>query len=217
MRFQQVPKSENEVEEIRRLIESMQSGLVEMFDQLRELKSRLDVIADMPPSENKSSVMPLFSRVELTTKTDDGSSTPIPNHDSSTPTDVSDSGVESARPSSTSDEKLDNDTSYSEPSVPSDEPHSSGSSLTEAKISRVLDPIVHELKTGQVPAEVIGEYLQAAKDELISDSRLNSKVAHDVDVVLKFLKARGSRKIRDEERDNILRRIDRWRAYLIAH
>ena len=212
-----MPKSENEVEEIRRLIESMQSGLVEMFDQLRELKSRLDVIADMSPSENKSSVVPLFSRVELTTKTSDDSSTPVPNPESTAPVDVTESGVDSATPISENDERLENDTIHSEPSVASDEPHSLGSSLTVAKISRVLDPIAHELKTGEVPAEVIGEYLQAAKDELISESRPNNKVAHDMDVVLKFLRARGSRKIRDEERDNILRRIDRWRAYLIAH
>ncbi|MHA1883264.1 MAG: hypothetical protein ACTSUO_09505 [Candidatus Thorarchaeota archaeon] len=212
-----MPKSENEVEEIRRLIESMQSGLVEMFDQLRELKSRLDVVADMPPSENKSSVVPLFSKVELTTKTDGGSSTPAPNPDSTAPVDVPDAGVEPASPFTTSDEKLENDTSHSAPSIPSDEPHTSGSPLTEAKISRVLDPIAHELKTGEVPAEVVGEYLQAAKDELISESRPNNKVAHDIDVVLKFLRARGSRKIRDEERDNILRRIDRWRAYLTTH
>ena len=212
-----MPKSENEVEEIRRLIESMQSGLVEMFDQLRELKSRLDVVADMPPSENKSSVVPLFSKVELTTKTDDGSSPHALNPDSSAPIDVPDSGVDTTSPISTSDEKLENDTTYSEPSVPNGEPPSPGTPLTEAKISRVLDPIAHELKTGEVPAEVVGEYLQAAKDELISESRPNNKVAHDIDVVLKFLRARGSRKIRDEERDNILRRIDRWRAYLIAH
>ncbi len=211
-----MPKSENEVEEIRRLIESMQSGLVEMFDQLRELKSRLDIIADMPSSDNDSSVIPLFSKVELTTKINDDSSTPVPNPDSESPVDVPEPSVEPTRPVSPTDEELDNGTSYSEPSMPGVEPRGSSPSLTEGKVSRVLDPIAHELKTGEVPAEVIGEYLQAAKDELISGSGAHNKVAHDIDVVLKFLRARGSRKIRDEERDNILRRIDRWRAHLIA-
>jgi hypothetical protein len=205
-----VPKSEKEVEEIRRLIESMQSNLVEMFDQLRELKARLDVVADMPSSEAGSAVVPLFSKVELTTKSDD-ELTPSLNPP---PVDDTEPVFVSLEPTS---EKVDTDEPHNDTSVPNGEILGSETPLTEAKVSRLLDPIAHELKTGEVPAEVIGEYLQAAKDDLITESRPNEKVAHDIDVVLKFLRARGSRKIRDEERDNILRRIDRWRAHLIAH
>jgi hypothetical protein len=84
-----------------------------------------------------------------------------------------------------------------------------------AKVNRVLDPIAHELRTGEAPAEIIYEYLQAAREYLIDDDELQKgKVARDMDIVLNFLKARGKRTIRPDERDNILKRIRRWKAHL---
>jgi hypothetical protein len=77
-----------------------------------------------------------------------------------------------------------------------------------------LDPISHEIRTGEAPAEVIAEYLQAARDYLITKDRPNEKVARDMDVVDKFLRARGKKGIRPEERDNILKRIHRWSIML---
>ena len=86
-----------------------------------------------------------------------------------------------------------------------------------AKVNRVLDPIAHELRTGEAPAEIIYEYLQTAREYLIDDEDTESqkgKVARDMDIVLNFLKARGKRTIRPDERDNILKRIRRWKAHL---
>jgi len=37
-----------------------------------------------------------------------------------------------------------------------------------------------------------------------------------MDIVLNFLKARGTRGIRNEERDNIQKRIRRWKAHLVS-
>ena len=88
---------------------------------------------------------------------------------------------------------------------------------SSAKVNRVLDPIAHELRTGEAPAEIIYEYLQAAREYLIDDDDSESKkgkVARDMDIVLNFLKARGKRTIRPDERDNILKRIRRWKAHL---
>jgi hypothetical protein len=84
-------------------------------------------------------------------------------------------------------------------------------------VSRVLDPITDELQTSDAPADVIAGYVQAAKDYLIKEDSGNDKVAHDMEVVLKFLHARGTRGIRPEERDNILKRIKRWKVHLSAY
>ena len=208
-----MPKSEKELHEIKRLIDSMQSSLVEMFDQLRELRARLDLVSNSSPSEDIPAVVPLFSKVELTTKTQDSPEKPEIATESSPPEVVSEV-IETPTTEPVEKAELEYETPGSEITTPHEE---TSTQLTEAKISRVLDPISHELKTGEVPAEVIAEYLQAAKTELITNSNPNDKVAHDVDVVLKFLRARGSRAIRPEERDNILRRIERWRTHLGAH
>jgi len=181
----------------------MQSGLVELFDQLRELRERLHLVtglpADMPPS-----IVPLFSEVKPLSDT-----------------------VE-LEPSSDSikEDSLNSDTnSHSEPTLQeitetTDEKSSitdsSDSSSSNAKVSRVLDPIDRELRTGEATADIILEYLQAAKEYLIDDDEKNKKVARDMDIVLNFLKARGKRAIRTEERDNILKRIRRWKAHLVS-
>jgi hypothetical protein len=81
-------------------------------------------------------------------------------------------------------------------------------------VARVLDPIAHEVRTGEASAQVIAEYLQAAKDYLITKENPNEKVANDMEVVDRFLRARGNKGIRPEERDNILRRIRRWSIML---
>lgn len=208
-----MPKSEMELNEIKRLIDSMQSSLVEMFDQLRELRARLDLVSNSSPSEDIPAIVPLFSKVELTTKTQDSPEEPEITTESSPPEVVTEV-IDTPTTEPVEKEELEYDTPGSVPTTPSED---TSAPLTEAKISRVLDPISHELKTGEAPAEVIAEYLQAAKKELITNSNPNDKVAHDVDVVLKFLRARGSRAIRPEERDNILRRIERWRTHLGAH
>ena len=208
-----MPKSEKELLDIKRLIDSMQSSLVEMFDQLRELRARLDLVSNSSPSEDIPAVVPLFSKVELTTKTQDSPEKPEITTESSPP-----EVVNEVTDMSTTEPVEKAELEYATPGSVTTTPHEDTSTQpTEAKISRVLDPISHELKTGKAPAEIIAEYLQAAKKELITVSNPNDKVAHDVDVVLKFLQARGSRAIRPEERDNILRRIERWRTHLGAH
>jgi hypothetical protein len=61
------------------------------------------------------------------------------------------------------------------------------------------------------------EYLQSAREYLIDDDERKQKVARDMDIVLNFLRARGNRSIRPEERDNILKRIRRWKAHLVSY
>ena len=39
--------SEENLKEIKQLIDSMQSGLVELFDQLRDLRARLNLFSDL--------------------------------------------------------------------------------------------------------------------------------------------------------------------------
>ncbi|MHA2423321.1 MAG: hypothetical protein ACXAEF_00915 [Candidatus Thorarchaeota archaeon] len=181
--------SNNDVDEIHQIIDNMQARLVELFDQLRELRARLDQ-RTMPMDSD--SVLPLFSKV---TEIEEPSETAF-----SPATKEATTSKASSAPS-----ELPADTKQ-----PSDKP----SAPSEVRVSRFLDPITHELKTGSSPAEVIAEYLQAAKDELITSSSSNEKVERDMDIVLKFLRARGRRGIRTEERDNILRRIKRWQAHL---
>jgi len=184
--------SDEELKEIKQLIDSMQSGLVELFDQLRELRNRLNIVSDSS-SETSPSILPLFSEVK-TSNTDTLDSVPKPT--------IEDNETEE---------------SVDESETPSDmvltEDSDSGNS---AKVNRVLDPIAHELRTGEAPAEIIYEYLQAAREYLIDDDDdpQKGKVARDMDIVLNFLKARGNRTIRPDERDNILKRIRRWKAHL---
>lgn len=171
--------SEENLAEIKKLIDSMQSGLVELFDQLRELRRLLGSTDGIPASDLLISSS-LFSEV-------------LP----STPTETT---IEDLN---TSQEEL--------------LPNSVGPSTANETVSRVLDPITDELQTNDAPADVIAGYVQAAKDYLIKEESTNEKVAHDMEVVLKFLHARGTRGIRPEERDNILKRINRWKIHLSAY
>lgn len=185
--------SDEELNEIKQLIDSMQSGLVELFDQLRDLRSRLKIVSDTTP-ETSPSILPLFSEVK-THDTESLETAPKPP--------IEDKGPNTSTPES----ETTNESIISEDS-------DSGAS---AKVNRVLDPIAHELRTGEAPAEIIYEYLQAAREYLIDENDSESqkgKVARDMDIVLNFLKARGKRTIRPDERDNILKRIRRWKAHL---
>lgn len=190
---------DDELNEIKQLIDSMQSGLVELFDQLRELRTRLNLVSENA-SETSSipTVLPLFSEVKTTS-----SDTAEPDDVDIAPTIVDFSTEEEPTPSPISDEP---------PNVveESDVIHTA----TSAKVNRVLDPISHELRTGEAPAEIIYEYLQSAREYLIDESSETGKVARDIDIVLNFLKARGKKAIRPDERDNILKRIRRWKAHL---
>ncbi|MEE8182322.1 MAG: hypothetical protein V3T87_03320, partial [Candidatus Thorarchaeota archaeon] len=191
-------------DEIRRLIDSLQAGMVEMFDQLRELRRRLNLI-DNELTGSTSSTVQLFTEVKKT-KAPIIPSTPSPPTTPSPNQSVEESTKEPVSPPIAS-------VSIDTPQTgePNSETHPP---ISNARVARVLDPITHELRTGEAPADVLAEYLQAAKDYLFSDETSFNKVASDMDVVLKFLKAREKRTIRPEERDNILTRIRRWKAAL---
>lgn len=57
--------NDDELNDIRQLIDLMQSGLVELFDQLRELRERLNLATELP-SDSSPSIVPLFSEVKQT-------------------------------------------------------------------------------------------------------------------------------------------------------
>ena len=168
--------SDKNLEQIKKLIDTMQSGLVELFDQLHELRRQLDLAGESFESTPSLSPAPIFSEVSPATKEPEAD-------------------VLSAAASPSKDE-------------------STSTSLTNGNVSRVLDPITQELQTGEASAGVIAEYLEAAKEYLIQEHSANEKVVHDMEVVLKFLHARGTKAIRPEERENILERIRRWKVHL---
>ena len=181
---------------IRNLIDSMQSHLVMLFDELKELRSRLDLMSGEAPIVSSGTVVPLFSGVK---KVDEDTN-------SRAVTELKDDSKSSESEEAKEAPTPDTATISVEPERPTEPPN--------AKASRLLDPIAHELQTGESPAEIIAEYLQAAKDNLITEDNPNERVSGDMDVVLKFLRARGKKGIRPEERDNILKRIRRWKASL---
>jgi hypothetical protein len=181
---------------IRNLIDSMQSHLVILFDELKELRSRLDLMSGEAPIVSSGTVVPLFSGVKK--DDEDADSKAVPESKGDSKSSESEETKEGPTPDTT---KI-----SVEPEKPAEPPN--------AKASRLLDPIAHELQTGESPAEIIAEYLQAAKDNLITEDNPNERVSGDMDVVLKFLRARGKKGIRPEERDNILKRIRRWKASL---
>ena len=193
--------NDDELNDIRQLIDHMQSGLVELFNQLRELRERLHLVtglpADLPPS-----IIPLFSKVKPVNDTVD---TPLPSDPA-----LDDTPDTISSPEPTLQDSVDNNDEQIST------PDSSESGSLNAKVNRVLDPIAHELRTGEATADIILEFLVSAKDYLIDDDERKKKVSRDMDIVLNFLKARGKRGIRTEERDNILKRIRRWKAHLVS-
>jgi len=184
-------------EKVSRLIDAMQSNLVELYDIMNELRSHLK---NIPLYEGDNS--PLFSEV----KTKKGTAKPEgPDAEAAT------AGSKQSFP------RLATTESSPSTSVESvSERFIRKNRLNEARVSRVLDPIVFELENANSPAEVVAEYVQSAKDELITPENPNSKVSRDMDIVLKFLRARGAKSINPDERENILRRIKRWHAHLIS-
>jgi len=196
--------TDEDTDEIRRLIDSLQAGMVEMFDQLRELRRRLNLIDDELTGSTSSAVQ-LFTEVKKS-KAPIIPSTPSPPDTSSPDQSVEESTKKAVSPpiASIAIDAPGTGESNSETHPP----------ISDARVARVLDPITHELRTGEAPADVLAEYLQAAKEYLFSDETSFNRVASDMDVVLKFLKAREKRTIRPEERDNILTRIRRWKAAL---
>jgi hypothetical protein len=189
---------DDELNEIKQLIDSMQSGLVELFDQLRDLRIRLNLVSEnASDTVSTPAILPLFSEVK--------SLSPESTEDEGI--DISESPVEKEEQVPTTVDDI--------PSEEIEEPDAE-QSAGNAKVNRVLDPISHELRTGEAPAEIIYEYLQSAREYLIDDASDNGKVARDMDIVLNFLKARGKKTIRPDERDNILKRIRRWKAHLVA-
>lgn len=201
---------DDDAADIRQLIDSMQSGLVELFDQLRELRERLSLLSGLPTGASPS-VMSLFSEVKQST--DKSGSTPESESFESSKNEENNDVLFEHSQESKSDSLSEADMNAPTESITG----SIDTSSVNAKVSRVLDPIVRELKTGEATADIVLEYLQAAKDYLIDDDERKKKVARDMDIVLNFLKARGKRGIRTEERDNILKRIRRWKAHLVSY
>jgi len=190
--------SDDELNEIRQLIDSMQSGLVELFDQLRDLRARLNLVSDdISDTVSTPAILPLFSEVK------------------SPSSDTVENEVPEVIEPPTEDDEPDPPFVIDEPPNEVEEPVTE-QSASSAKVNRVLDPISHELRTGEAPAEIIYEYLQSAREYLIDDVSEKGKVARDMDIVLNFLKARGKKTIRPDERDNILKRIRRWKAHLVS-
>lgn len=194
--------NDDELNDIRQLIDHMQSGLVELFNQLRELRERLHLFTGLP-EDAAPTILPLFSEVKpAQDRAEEVSSTLEP---------IIDEDPEPISPDSSLKETADTN---NETQTLSD---SKESSSANAKVNRVLDPIARELRTGEATADIILEYLQTAKEYLIDDDERKKKVSRDMDIVLNFLKARGERGIRTEERDNILKRIRRWKAHLVSY
>ena len=215
--------SDENLDEIKQLIDSMQSGLVELFDQLRELRRRLNMTGVSLSSDTQASVVQLFTEVEkpLDTTPDDITPEP-PLHEAETLSEKAESEpAPSPPPVLTSPEsKAEGITTESSTlsSLTESELEATSSEsipIGSAKVARVLDPIAHELRTGEAPASVLAEYLQSAKDYLFGGGSSNERVERDMEVVLKFLKARNAKGIRLEERDNIMKRINRWKEALV--
>jgi hypothetical protein len=190
----------------------MQSGLVELFDQLRELRRRLNMTGVSIPSDEQASVIPLFTEV---TKSSDLS--PDDTHPESAISTVEPESHSVRPPPERSPKAITPEPNDSLESIELDIESESSERVPigGAKAARVLDPIAHELRTGEAPASVLAEYLQSAKDYLFGGESSNERVERDMDVVLKFLRARNDKGIRPEERDNIMKRINRWKEALV--
>jgi hypothetical protein len=197
--------SDKKNDEIKKLIDRLQSGLVELFDQLRELRRLLDMsdVHDTALAKEGQPSKLLFSELEGSAGTSSSvagilsGGTAVDTKTESGPAlgEMEDRGMPRTTPSGqlvSSEDTMD----------------------VNATVSRLLDPIAHELQVGDLSAEVIGEYIQNARNYLIPKERPNEKVSRDMDIVLKFLRARGKKGIRPDERDNMLKRIARWKAHL---
>jgi hypothetical protein len=198
--------------DVRQLIDLMQSQLVELFDQLRELRERLHLLPESF-TEASPSILPLFTEVKkATSKSDTSKKLDVGEHSKEQIFDSKELETQSVADSSPLEDIAEPSTDFNDSADGIVD-----STAISAKVSRVLDPIARELRTGEATADIIMEYLQSAKEYLIDDDERKKKVARDMDIVLNFLKARGKRGIRSEERDNILKRIRRWKAHLVSY
>ncbi|MHA1770942.1 MAG: hypothetical protein ACTSYL_05935 [Candidatus Thorarchaeota archaeon] len=179
-------------EEIKRLIDYMQSGLVELFDQFRELRRLLDMPSDTESATSGESVTsgPLFSGVG-SKESSPPSSKAVPS--SSTPE------TKSTRPS--------------DPEHISPSPFSASEDFS-SKVETTLAAFADKVQSSDVPAEELATHLETVKELLVTKERPNERVERDMNIVLRFLQKRGMRGIRPEERDNILKRIHGWKAHL---
>ncbi len=184
-------------EEIKKLIDHMQSGLVELFDQFRELRRLLDVpdSSESAPVEEAPVPTALFSGASdrRTSSSIGGFSSPTSTSDES---DYATVESEAAPVSSTSSSELEWDVDFS------------------SVVETVLDDFAGRVQAGEVIAKDLATYLESAKTQLITKEHPNDRVERDMNIVLQFLKKRGTKGIRPEERDNILKRIQRWKAHL---
>lgn len=205
--------NDDELNHLRQLIDSMQSGLVELFDQLRELREHLHLLSELPLGISPS-VVSLFSEVkQTTTKPENGT-------ELDTDEQLEKKALDDEGPASYTSPRLtfpSEDMTAIESDSSESITDSVDASALSAKVSRVLDPITQELRTAEATADIILEYLQSAREYLIDNDERKQKVARDMDIVLNFLRARGNRSIRLEERDNILKRIRRWKAHLVSY
>ena len=180
--------------ELDKLLDEIQTSLVELFEQVRELRR----VLGRTPDDEASGFTPAAPQTARPTGiiSDTTSSVVEPvGSPSATPTPIEQRGDAQVEPTTQEDVPTGN---------------------ADATVARVLDPIAHELRSGNAPAEVLAEYVQAAKEYLIAGRSPNEKVSRDMDVVLKFLRSRGGKPIRPEERDNILQRVRRWKLHLSA-
>lgn len=218
--------TDENLREIKKLIDHMQSGLAEIFSQLRELRRRLDLVED-DELVDSSQVIPLFTRVTTSIDAQEPDITEIdetPKSSEEVTSSEKDDEIETPSVDVLVSEEPETTESITPPpetqpleETPPESPEEAESKIEPiagARVSRLLDPIAHELRTGEATADVIAEFLQAAKDDLLGEASPNDRVARDIDVVLRFLKARGKRGIRTDERENILKRIARWKSHL---
>ncbi len=203
--------SDKSVEQVLKIIDQLQSGLVDLFDQLRELRRLLNIQPELvsimsssipstavsTDAEKSSSVSSAITASPKTHSVDASVFAASSSSITTTPTAESmrDTGESSGLPKSRVDASTSRTSSF------------------DVTVGRLLDPLAHELKTGDSPANVIAELLEHVKIRL-SKLKNFEIISKDVESVLKFLKNRGNRTIRPEERNNILRRIARWKVEL---
>ncbi len=204
-------EKDNNVEQVMRVIDRLQTGLVELFDQLRELRRLLNMHPELVPALSSATVpstthstVSASSAVPAkgTPKIETGDSTvPVATRTADTTPSVRDSGRAGGSPAADAKAaRTDTGVSRVSPAI-------------DATVARLLDPIIHELKTGELTANIIAEHIAHAKSQLAKRENFE-RVEADIEVVLKYLRGRGTRDIRDQERENIIKRIERWKSYL---
>ncbi|MEM2143074.1 MAG: hypothetical protein QXS20_08375 [Candidatus Thorarchaeota archaeon] len=179
------------------MIEAIQSGLVEVFDQFRELRKLLASVEGGPTTSRiPDSVGPVS----------------VPPPDDSSIRSASASTVELTRGT----EPTTSPSTEVPPAAATDGNHLITTSPVEIKAttSRILDPIAREVSGSNLPAHVLLEYMLKAKEYLGAKIRIDDRVSADMDLVIRFLRSRGNGGLTEDERKNILLRIKRWKEYI---